>query len=153
VLSNSLESGLRDAAPQRVSADLQVALGRVVRRLRQGHVPGDLTLSEASALSRLDTGGSASPSELAIDEHVRPQAMCTTLATLERRQLVARTPDPADGRRAVMSVTDAGRQLLIDRRGVKAERLARALAAGFTAAEQKQLADAAALLDRLADLL
>jgi DNA-binding MarR family transcriptional regulator len=137
----------------RISADLQIALGRVVRRLRQVHVPGDLTLSETSVLARLERGGPASPSELAIDEHVRPQAMCTTLGTLERQALVTRAADPADGRRAVMSVTEAGRQLLMDRRGIKAERMARALSAGFSIEEQRQLADATMLLDRLADLL
>ncbi|HEY1487006.1 MAG TPA: MarR family transcriptional regulator, partial [Micromonosporaceae bacterium] len=70
-----------------VASELQVALARVIRRLRQGHIPGDLTLSESSVLSRLDRNGPASPGELAADEHVRPQAMCATLAALERRQL------------------------------------------------------------------
>jgi DNA-binding MarR family transcriptional regulator len=137
----------------RLGSELHVALGRVVRRLRQGQVPGDLTLSEASALARLDRGGPTTPGELATEEHVRPQAMCTTLATLQRRGLVMRAADPSDGRRVVMSVTEAGRQLIIDRRGARAERMAHALGAGFTAEEQQQLACATVLLDRLADLL
>jgi len=121
--------------------------------LRQGHVPGDLTLSEASVLSCLDRRGPATPSELAAEERVRPQAMCATLAGLERRELVARAGDPTDGRRVLMSVTDGGRQLLVDRRGVKAARLARALAAGFTEDEQRRIADATPLLERLAGML
>lgn len=137
----------------RVGSDLQIALGRVVRRLRQGHVPGDMTLSEASVLSRLDRNGPASSGELAAEEHVRPQAMCTTLAALERRDLVVRAADPGDGRRVVMSATEAGRQLLVDRRGARAQRMAQALAAGFSAPEQRRLAEAAVLLERLADLL
>jgi DNA-binding MarR family transcriptional regulator len=136
-----------------IGSHLQVALGRVVRRLRQGHVPGDLTLSEASVLARLDAGGAATPGDLAADEHVRPQAMCTTLAGLEARELVSRAGDPNDGRRVLMSATEAGRQLLVDRRGMKAERMAQALATAFTPAEQRQLAAAAVLLDRLADAL
>jgi DNA-binding MarR family transcriptional regulator len=137
----------------RVASDLHVAIGRLVRRLRQGHVPGDLTLSEASVLSRLDIRGPATPSELANEERVRPQAMSVTLAGLESRGLVARSGDPGDGRRVLMSVTDAGRQLLVDRRGVKAARLARAMASGFTAEEQQRLADATPLLERLASML
>lgn len=137
----------------RVGSDLQIALGRVVRRLRQGHVPGDMTLSEASVLSRLDRNGPASSGELAAEEHVRPQAMCTTLAALERRDLVVRAADPGDGRRVVMSATEAGRQLLVDRRGARTQRMAQALAAGFSAPEQRRLAEAAVLLERLADLL
>lgn len=137
----------------RVASDLHVSIGRLVRRLRQGHVPGDLTLSEASVLSRLDTRGPATPSELAAEERVRPQAMSTTLAGLEARGLVARAGDPADGRRVLMSATDSGRQLLVDRRGAKAARMARALATGFTPAEQQQLADVTPLLERLAVML
>lgn len=137
----------------RVASDLHVSIGRLVRRLRQGHVPGDLTLSEASVLSRLDTRGPATPSELAAEERIRPQAMSTTLAGLEARGLVVRAGDPADGRRVLMSATDAGRQLLVDRRGVKAARMAHALATGFTPAEQQQLADVIPLLERLAVML
>jgi DNA-binding MarR family transcriptional regulator len=137
----------------RVASDLHVAIGRVVRRLRQAHVPGDLTLSEASVLARLDRAGPATPGELAAEERVRPQAMCTTLAALERRELVVRAGDPADGRRVLMSVTDSGRQLLVDRRGVKAAWLARALGHGFTDEELRLLADAAPLLERVADML
>lgn len=104
-------------------------------------------------LSRLDIRGPATPSELAAEERVRPQAMSTTLAGLDARGLVTRAGDPADGRRVLMSVTDAGRQLLVDRRGVKAARMARALATGFTPAEQQQLAAATPLLERLAVML
>ncbi|HKE66564.1 MAG TPA: MarR family transcriptional regulator [Micromonosporaceae bacterium] len=137
----------------RVASDLHVAIGRLVRRLRQGHVPGDLTLAEASVLSHLDRRGPATPSELAMAERVRPQAMCATLAALERRELVARAGDPADGRRVLMSATEGGRQLLVDRRGVKSARMARALATGFTADEQRRIADATPLLERLAGML
>ncbi len=136
-----------------VGSQLQIALGRVVRRLRQGHVPGDLTLSEVSALARLDRGGPATPGELAADERVRPQAMGVTLAQLTERALVSRTGDPDDGRRVLMSITDAGRQLLVDRRGAKAERMTGALASSFTPAEIRRLAEAVPLLERLADAL
>jgi DNA-binding MarR family transcriptional regulator len=142
----------------RVAADLNVALGRVVRRLRQAHAPGDLTLSEASVLARLDRESPAdrpgmTPGELATGERVKPQAMCTTLAALERRDLVSRTADPFDGRRALMAITEGGRAVLGHRRGAKTAGMAEALSAGFTASERAQLAAATLLLDRLADLL
>ena len=60
--------------------DLRVVLGRIVRRLRQAHAAGDLTLSEISVLSRLDRDGPATPGALADAERVRPQAMGATLA-------------------------------------------------------------------------
>ena len=53
--------------------DMRVALGRVVRRLRQGHVVGEATLSEVSMLSRLDRDGPTTPGCLAELDRVRPQ--------------------------------------------------------------------------------
>ncbi len=130
-----------------------MALGRIVRRLRQGHAAGEVTLSEVSVLSRLDRDGPATPGALADDERVRPQAMGATLACLEQRQLVGRRPHPDDGRRVVMSVTAAGRQILLDRRSANTQRVTRALAEGFSPAEQRRLFAAIPLLERLAGLL
>lgn len=133
--------------------DLRLALARIVRRLRQAHEPGELTLSEISVLSRLDRDGPATPGALASGERVRPQAMGTTLAALEQRGLVARMPDPHDGRRVSMSATEAGRRILLDRRSASTRRMTRALAEAFTPEERRRLAEVIPLLDRLADSL
>jgi DNA-binding MarR family transcriptional regulator len=138
---------------ERAATDLRVALGRIVRRLRQAHRPGELTLSEVSVLSRLDRDGPATPGALAVDERVRPQAMGATLAALEQRGLVARMPDPDDGRRVSMSVTDAGRRVLHDRRSASTRRMTRALVDGLTPDERHRLAEVIPLLERLADHL
>ncbi|MCU1681059.1 MAG: MarR family transcriptional regulator [Amycolatopsis sp.] len=134
------------------SCDLRVALGRVVRRLRQGYVSGELTLTESSVLSRLDREGPATPGALAELERVRPQAMGATLAGLVERELVERTPDAADGRKVLMSATEAGIKLLVDRRSHSTQRVAAALA-GFAPAERARLVEAIPLLERLADAL
>jgi DNA-binding MarR family transcriptional regulator len=76
--------------------------------------------------------------------------MGATLAALEARGLIGRAPDPDDGRRAVMSITDAGLELLRSRRAAKVQQLARALSTDFTPAEVNQLAAVAPLLERLA---
>jgi DNA-binding MarR family transcriptional regulator len=138
---------------ERAGGDLRVALGRIVRRLRQSHQPGELTLSEVSVLSRLDRDGPATPGALAVGERVRPQAMGTTLAALEQRGMVARMPDPDDGRRVSMSVTEAGRRVLHDRRSVSTRRIAAALAEGFSPEERRRLIEVIPLLERLADHL
>ena len=93
-----------------VAAALRVSIGLLLRRLRQVQVEGEPTLPESSALVRLDRGGPATPSALARLEQISPQSMGATLAALEARGLVERHPDPQDGRRSVMSVTDAGRR-------------------------------------------
>jgi DNA-binding MarR family transcriptional regulator len=142
-----------DAEIDQMAAALRVSIGLLVRRLRQVSVDGGLTLSETSALARLDRGGPTTPGVLAKQEQISPQSMGATLAALEARGLIERRPDPGDGRRVVMSMTDAGRELLRSRRNAKVQQLARALAAEFTPAELEQLAAAAPLLERLGQSL
>ncbi|GLY91695.1 MarR family transcriptional regulator [Actinoallomurus iriomotensis] len=144
---------VNEADEDRAASDLRVALGRVVRRLRQAHEPGELTLSEVSVLSRLDRDGPATPGALAGGERVRPQAMGTTLAALEQRGLVARMPDPDDGRRVSMSISEDGRGILLDRRSASVRRLSRALTEGFSPEERRRLVEVVPLLERLADSL
>jgi DNA-binding MarR family transcriptional regulator len=136
-----------------VAAALQVAIGLLVRRMRQVQLPGELTLAETWALKRLDSGGPATSSELARQDRISPQSMGVTLGVLEQRGLIERRRDPADGRRVVLSVTEAGRQLVNDRRGARVEQFAAALRDGFTAAERDQLLATTPLLERLAERL
>jgi DNA-binding MarR family transcriptional regulator len=134
-----------------VAGALRAAIGALVRRLRQVHVEGELTLSQSSALARLDRGGPTTSSALAKLEQISPQSMGATLAALEARGLIARSPDPQDGRRILLSVTAAGRHTVWSARTAKTERLAQALATGFTPAEVDRLAAAVPLLQRLAE--
>jgi DNA-binding MarR family transcriptional regulator len=139
-----------DSDAHDVAAALHVSMGLLLRRLRQVRVAGGLSVPETSALARLDRGGPATSSELARVEQISPQSMGATLSALEAQGLVARGPHASDGRRVVLSVTEAGRRLLRDKRDARTERLAGALAAGFTRAELDQLMAAAPLLERLA---
>ncbi|MGA8459615.1 MAG: MarR family transcriptional regulator [Streptosporangiaceae bacterium] len=134
-----------------VAGALRVSIGLLLRRLRQTRSDGELTLPESSALTRLDRGGPATASALAKLEQISPQSMGATLGALEAKGLIERRPDPGDGRRAVLSVTDAGSRLLRDKRNARTERLAKALSAGFTPAEIQLLAAASPLLERLAE--
>jgi DNA-binding MarR family transcriptional regulator len=140
----------QDPDVDQVAAALRVSIGLLLRRLRQVQVEGELTLPESSALTRLDRGGPATPSALAKLEQISPQSMGATLGALEVRGLVERRPDPQDGRRAVLSVTEAGLQVLRNKRNARTEQLARALATGFTRPERQHLMAAAPLLERLA---
>jgi DNA-binding MarR family transcriptional regulator len=135
---------------QELAGALRVSIGLLFRRHRQLKAEGELTLPESSALARLDRGGPATSSELARLEQISPQSMGTTLAGLEARGLVERHRDPDDGRRVVLSVTTAGRQLLRDRRDRSTQAMARALATSFTSAELEQLMTTVPLLERLA---
>jgi DNA-binding MarR family transcriptional regulator len=135
---------------QEVAAALRVSIGLLLRRLRQVRPEDELTLPESSALTRLGRTGPATPGALAKLEQISPQSMGATLGALQARGLVERHPDPADGRRVVLSLTAAGLDVLRNKRSARTEQLALALASGFTSTELRQLAAAAPLLERLA---
>jgi DNA-binding MarR family transcriptional regulator len=137
--------------PGEVALALRLSTGLLLRRLRQAPAGEELTLPESAALARLDRGGRATAAELARLEQISPQSMGATLGGLEARGLVARAPDPEDGRRMILSITESGLELLRDRRNKKTEQLERALSGAFTAKELEQLAAAAPLLERLAN--
>lgn len=140
-----------DLDPNAVASALLASIGVLVRRARQQPVGGGLTMPERSALSRLDRVGPTTSSALAREAQITAQAMGATLNALRTRGLVERRPDPDDGRRVVLTVTDAGRQALQNKRNARAELLAQALTGGaFTPTELEQLAAAAPLLERLA---
>jgi DNA-binding MarR family transcriptional regulator len=140
----------QDPDVSEIARALRVSIGLLLRRLRQVQADGELTLPEASALTRLDRGGPATASALARLEQISPQSIGATLGVLEARGLIERHADPDDGRRVVLSVTGAGRQVLRGKRNARTEQLAKALSAGFTPAELRQLRAAAPLLERLA---
>jgi len=140
-----------DLDPNAVASALLASIGVLVRRARRQPVEGGLTMPERTALAQLDRAGPTTSSALAREAQITAQAMGATLNALRTRGLVERRPDPDDGRRAVLTVTDAGRQALRNKRNARAELLARALTNGaFTPTELEQLAAAAPLLERLA---
>lgn len=136
-----------------VAGALRVAVGLVVRKLRQAQRDGELTLAESWALARLERGGPATSSDLARLDRISPQSMGVTVAALLDRGLIERSRDPQDGRRIVLSITEEGRRTMHDKRGARTELIAAALRDGFSEAELGQLMAASALLERLAERL
>ena len=136
-----------------VAGALYASIGLFMRRFKQVPAGDGLSLPERSALSRLDRGGPATAADLARAEQISPQAMGTTLGALQGRGLVERRPDPADGRRAIVSVSESGLEVLRNKRDARAKQLAKALTAGFTPAELEALMRAAPLIGRLGESL
>jgi DNA-binding MarR family transcriptional regulator len=129
------------------AGELRLVLGQLVRRLRAEY---SFPVAQASVLSRLDREGAQSTSALATAERVRPQSMAQTLAELETAGLIARRPDPADGRRVLIELTDAGRERVLEARGRREDWLAAAIAEELDPDEQQTLLAAVPLLRRLA---
>ncbi|NKY43205.1 MarR family winged helix-turn-helix transcriptional regulator [Nocardia cerradoensis] len=132
-----------------VASDLRVAVSRLLRQLRAQAEGSDLTKSQSSVLIRLEQGGPATATQLAHAAGMRPQSMAKIVRALEDAGLIAGTPDPADGRKTVLDLTEAARDEFRTGRRAKEDWLTRVIEAEFTDAEIRQLADAVGLLDRI----
>ncbi|GAA1671413.1 MarR family winged helix-turn-helix transcriptional regulator [Fodinicola feengrottensis] len=133
----------------RAARDVRVVFSRLRRRLKEMYDTEGLSPSQTAVLSRLDKTGPASASALAAAEGVRPQSMAATLAALDQRDLIDRQPDPHDGRRQVISVSEAGLAYINDRRQASEEWLARSLQSQLTEQERQTIITACALLETL----
>ncbi|MBS1843723.1 MAG: MarR family transcriptional regulator [Actinobacteria bacterium] len=111
-----------DIAP--LAADLRVAVGQLVRRLRSENL---FPLTQTWVLGRLDREGPGSVSDLAQALRVRPQSMAQTVGDLEAEGMVERSPDPTDRRRALVSLTDAGQARILADRAAREGWLVKAL--------------------------
>ncbi len=136
-----------------VAAALQMSIGLCIRQLRQMPAPGELSLSEVSALKRLAHNGLTSVTELAEAEQISVQSMGATLRGLEERGFVKRRPHPSDGRRVELSITKSGARVLGAKHNARTEQLARVLSTAFSPSERRQLMIAAPLIERLAQSL
>ena len=90
---------------------LRFAITRTARRLRQ-EAGGGLSPTLTAALATVDRHGPMTPSELAAKERIQRPTATRLIAKLEDDGLVARTPDPMDGRSSLIATTDAGHALL-----------------------------------------
>jgi DNA-binding MarR family transcriptional regulator len=134
--------------PAAAASELRVVLGRLMRRLRSKN---RLPLMHGAVLGRLEREGTSTVSQLAACEGVRPQSMAQTVAELEGAGLVARRPDPLDGRRMLVELTDGGNAALAADRRQREGWLADAIAERLSVEERRVLQRTLALLDRLAE--
>lgn len=129
------------------AARLRMAITRSARRLRQEGA-GDLTPTTAAALATVERHGPLTPSELAALENVQRPTATRTIKCLEAEGLIKRTPDPLDGRSALVSVTGEGRERLRRLRRRKNLFLARRMR-DLPADQLRTLDEAAEILESL----
>ncbi|RKR73232.1 MarR family winged helix-turn-helix transcriptional regulator [Frondihabitans australicus] len=134
-----------------VATELRVVMSRLQRRLREVAAPNDLSPSQTSILSRLLKDGPASVSDLARAEGVRPQSLGATIAVLDGLGYVTGRPDPNDGRRTILTLTDDAHEQFLANRVAKTDWFTNRLTQTLDASEIACLAEASALLGRLLD--
>jgi DNA-binding MarR family transcriptional regulator len=136
--------------PRQTAVDLRAVLARLLRKLRET-TNDAITPSQASALSRLGKGGVSTVSALALAERVRPQSMAAIVESLESLGFVSRSPDPSDGRRQIVDLTDAGWAQIAGQKEAGVAWLDHALTEQVSEAELMTLAAATAILERILD--
>ncbi|MDT0410299.1 MULTISPECIES: MarR family winged helix-turn-helix transcriptional regulator [Streptomyces] len=135
----------------RLADELTSVAGLLMRRLRTQSARSLLSPTQRSALSRLDREGPMTTAALARAEHVRPQSMRATLGYLHEQGLVARAPDPEDGRQSVVSVAERGRTVLAEVRAAKRTWLTHALDTQLSPEERALVAEAVTLLGKVVE--
>ena len=132
-----------------VAAQLRLTVVQLLRRLREQAPGSDLTKSQSNALARIEALGSATATELARAEGMRPQSMAAIVTALQSLGLVAGAPDPRDGRKTVLSLTEQAREEFRTGRLAKEDWLTEALTATLTPEEIARVAEVVPLLQRL----
>ena len=132
---------------------LALALKRLRARLREeSHLNSTgLSLSQLSILQRLRGEGPATAASLAQAEHVSQQAIAQSIAPLKSAGLVRAEPDPRDGRKTLISLTEAGHSLRDSLVASRNAWLVEAIALTVDSQEISALDKAIELLERLAE--
>jgi DNA-binding MarR family transcriptional regulator len=133
-----------------LASDLSLAVMRLARQLRFRRPQSPVSLSQLSALATLAKEGAMTPGALAIRERVRPPSMTRIIVSLADLGFVDRVAHPDDGRQVLVSVSDAGADLLEAERRASREWLAQRLET-LASAERDTLRAAAELILALVD--
>jgi DNA-binding MarR family transcriptional regulator len=127
---------------RRSSPGLLLALlgQEAMRRLRDAHTAHNLMPRQFQLLGLLDDHGPMGQRELGQAMATDPSILVTLLNPLEADGFLARNRDPADRRRHVVTLTDAGKRQLD--RAAEAQRQAEdAIFAGLSTEQRSQLRD------------
>jgi DNA-binding MarR family transcriptional regulator len=134
-----------------LASALRISVSRLARRLRAErtvHGLPELSDTQLGALATLERHGAMTPGELADHEKVQPPSMTRVIAVLEQRNLVMRSAHATDKRQVMLSVTDAGRDLVHQSRRLRDAWLAKRLRE-LTPQERAKLRAAAPILEKL----
>jgi DNA-binding MarR family transcriptional regulator len=121
-------SSAATATDAETAAQLRVLIARLARQLRQ-HGPGDLTLSQWSALATVEQHAPLRIGDLADRERVSAPTATRLVAMLAEEGLLERTSDPADRRSAYVALSQQGKDKLEWTRSIRTASLATRISA------------------------
>ncbi|SEM26049.1 MarR family winged helix-turn-helix transcriptional regulator [Nonomuraea pusilla] len=129
-----------------LAEDLRQVIGELVRAVR---VSDTMPSGESAILGHLDRDGPRTTADLARLRRVTHQAAAKSVKELLCDGLVRAEPDPRDGRKLLLHITDVGRAHLQRERAQRAARLNAAITDTLRPEEQQLLRDCVPLLARL----
>lgn len=113
-----MKQSSRSVSRDDVAEGLEQAAILMVRHMTEG-----AARSATMTLSELNRKGPARVTTLAAAVGIGQSSMTELVQRLERQGLLTRVEDPADGRAALSTITDAGRALLDDQRRGRHDRV------------------------------
>jgi DNA-binding MarR family transcriptional regulator len=133
-----------------IAASLRSTLNRLVKIMRrETRNDGQLSLTERSTLGLLYPNVQLAPSDIARAEKVTTQSMSQVVNHLVELNFILRTPSADDGRKTLLSLTDAGISRVEQARLEKQEWLAKALHERVSEDEKDLLTAALQILIKL----
>ena len=157
-LGSATVDGVNKRSSEAKTASDAMRLAMAVTRLRaririeSGLRSTGIPISQVAVLARIIEEGPTTAAALAAAEHVTQQAIAQSLATLEKRGLVAKTRDPGDGRKSLVTATEPGHALLERIDASREAWLSRAIDAAVTPDERAALETTIEVLQRIADV-
>jgi DNA-binding MarR family transcriptional regulator len=137
-----------NGTPSTDAERLALVAGRLNRRMQAA--TGGLSHGLLSALAAIAKRGPLRLSDLAQLEGVSAPSMTRTVAELEARGYVVRSPDPVDGRAVLVAAADAGTAAILDARSARA-RVVAELLASLDEADAAVITAALPALERLTE--
>src|SRR4051794_27588051 len=143
-----------ESVDKEIGPQLLAAFSSIVRKIRTlettAEAAGDVPSSVIAVLGMLSDHGELRLGAVAGSIGVDTSVISRTVAVAEQRGLVARRPDPRDGRACLLSLTERGSQALADRRNERLRLLAAVTDGWEPGAAEQLLAGLTRLRDGLA---
>lgn len=143
-------SSIAPATLPDLSQDLRVAVMRLSRRLRAEKADDEVSDGQFAVLAFLFRDGPQTPRALSDFERVTPPSMNRTINCLVDSSYVTREAAPGDGRKVLVTITDAGHAIVRETRRRRNAWLFKRLAE-LDPAQRRVLAEAATILRGIAD--
>ena len=131
------------------ASTLRIATFRLARRMRTQRAVDSMSDGQFAVLAALWTHGQHTLGELADRERVSAPSMNRTVNCLQESGYITRSADENDGRKVVISLTDAGRGVVAETARRRDAWVETALAE-LTPQERATLAEAAEIMARMA---